>query len=104
MSDAQSVEATTWLRVDNVVWTKFDDSDDWVVFSPISAEVQLVNDAAYRLWSVASLDEPRSTQNLMSLLAAEVSRPLDDELRAATSATLAFMDEAGILRLTSADS
>ena len=101
MSDAQGVER--WVRVDNVTWTKFDDSDDWVVFSPISAEVHLVNEAAYRLWSAASLDEPRSSENLMSLLAADVGHPLDDELRAAASATLAFMDEAGILRVTSTD-
>jgi hypothetical protein len=103
MSDAQRVD--TWLRVEDVIWTKFDDSDEWVVFSPISAEVQLVNDAAHRLWLLASNSEPRSSQMLVSSLAADVNRPVDDdELRAASSATLAFMDEAGILRLASPDS
>ena len=102
MSDAQSVD--TWLRVEDVIWTKFDDSDEWVVFSPLSAEVQLVNDAAHRLWLLASNREPRSGQTLVSSLAADVGRPVDDELKAAASATIAFMDEAGILRLASPDS
>jgi hypothetical protein len=102
MSDARRVE--TWLRVENVTWMRFDDTDEWVVFSPTSAEVHLVNDAAHRLWMFASVDEPRSDQNLISQLAADVGRPVDDELSAAASAALAFMDEAGILRLAESHS
>lgn len=93
-----------WQRVEGVTWVRYDDADDWVVNSPVSGEVHLVNDAAHRLWMLASGDDPRTLQHLVTLFAAEIGRPADDELRAATTDNLAFMEEAGILRAVQAGS
>jgi hypothetical protein len=87
-----------WRGVEGVIWTTFDDSDDWVVCSPVSAEVHLVTAAAHRLWMLACDNEPRSVSDFVSLLAADAGRAVDDELTNATAETLAFMDEAGLLR------
>ena len=95
MNDAPN---QTWSRIEGVIWTHYEDSDDWVVCSPASAEVHLVTAAAHRLWTLAGNDQPRSLHELVSMLASAFGRPVDDELVAATADTLAFMDEAGSLR------
>jgi PqqD family protein of HPr-rel-A system len=89
-----------WRRIDGVVWTKYDDSDDWVVYSPISAEVHLVNAAAHRLWNHTSSERSLSLQELVHLFAADARVLVDDAVTAATSAHLAFMEESGILAAT----
>jgi hypothetical protein len=84
-----------WRGVDDAVWTKYEDSDEWVVWSPRAGEVHLVTQAAYRLWVLMS-DAPRAPEDLVTALANEAGRPVDDEFISLTLETLTFMDEAGL--------
>ena len=86
-----------WRAVDDVIWTKYDDSDEWVVWSLLSGEIHLMTAAAQRLWALA-LDQPRDAADLVVALASEAGRPVDDEFTAATLETLAFMDDVGLIR------
>ena len=86
-----------WRAVDDVIWTEFNDSDEWVVWSSLTGEVHLVTAAARRLWALVS-DQPLDAADLTIALAKEADRPVDDEFTAATLETLAFMDDAGLIR------
>ena len=87
--------AEEWRGVDDVVWTKYEDSDEWVVWSPRAGEVHLVTQAVHRLWELVS-DAPRAPEDLITALADEAGRPVDDEFTSLTLETLTFMDEAGL--------
>jgi len=76
-------------------WVQFDDSADWVVFNPASAEVHLINDAAHRLWMLASDGFPRGLDELAGMLAGGHA---SEEARQLTHQTMAFMDEMGLLQ------
>jgi hypothetical protein len=84
-----------WRAVNDAIWTKFEDSDEWVVWSPRAGEVHLVTQAVYRLWVLVS-DAPRAPADLVTALANETGRAVDDEFTGATLETLTFMDEAGL--------
>jgi PqqD family protein of HPr-rel-A system len=82
----------------DLVWTRYHDSDDWVVFHPQSGDVYLVTSAAHILWTLIA-DGPASTlHQLITALATALDRASDDELAAVTRDTLAFMDRAGLVR------
>jgi hypothetical protein len=87
-----------WRVAANLLWTQFDDSDDWVVYDPASADIQQVTASARQLWVLASAPHPLSIAELADRLAAALGRGVDDELIAATKDTLAFMDRAGLVR------
>lgn len=80
-----------------MIWTRFDDGEDWVVYHPGSGDVHLVTSSARVLWALASDGRPRSLDALVSALAAETGHPVDAELSDVTKQTLDFMDRAGLL-------
>jgi hypothetical protein len=99
-----------WQAARDLVWTHYDDSEDWVVFHPQSGDVHLLTASAHLLWTLIFDEQACTFRDLVSALAAASGRPLDslsddlsdrlsnDELTAATRETLAFMDRAGLVR------
>ena len=84
-------------RTSKVVWRQFDDSDNWVVHIPESAQVHLFTAAAQRLWSLIPEDAATfSTADLSTRLAPELQRDADESLIRHIEATLAVMDQAGL--------
>lgn len=86
-----------WRAAAGPIWRRYDDSADWLVFNPASADLHLLTDSAYRLWVLTGAERPLSFEDLVSALASEMARAPDDELTEATRATLAFMDRAGLV-------
>jgi len=87
-----------WRPATDLVWTHYDDSDDWVVFHPQSGDVYLVTSAVHTLWTIIA-DGPAPTINqLIPALAAALERPPDTEFATVTRDTLGFMDRAGLIR------
>lgn len=82
----------------NLVWTRYHDSDDWVVFHPQSGDVYLVTSAAHILWTLIADGRASTLHELIPALATALDRASDDELAAVTRDTLAFMDRAGLVR------
>src|SRR5207302_11000241 len=78
-----------------LIWTQFEDSTDWVVFSPNSSEVHLINEAARRLWALASDGHATSVQDLAAALVMPGEAVTPEALNL-TRDTLAFMDDAGL--------
>jgi PqqD family protein of HPr-rel-A system len=87
-----------WLPAADLVWTHYDDSEDWVVFHPRSGDVYLVTSAAHVLWTLIADGRASTLNQLIPALAAALHRTLDDELADVTRDTLAFMDGAGLVR------
>jgi len=87
-----------WSPAADLVWTHYDDSDDWVVFHPQSGDVHLVTSSAHTLWTLVSNERTCRLPDLVASLAAALGRPADAELTAATTETLALMDRAGLVR------
>jgi len=50
-----------WSAAPGLVWTQFDDSDEWVVFNPFSGDIHLLTPAAYELWRLTTAPTPRSS-------------------------------------------
>ncbi len=88
-----------WHTAPDLIWTHFDDADDWVVFNPASADVHLINQSAYALWSLLSINPGSSLDQLLSSLA-EDETPLDEPSRRAFGAAFESMDRAGLVQLT----
>ena len=86
-----------WQAVTGLVWTRYDDSDDWVVFNPASGNVHLLTSSAHDLWEL-TLNRASTFEELVPALAERLSRPSDEDLTEASRAVLAFMDEAGLVR------
>ena len=86
-----------WQAATGLVWTHYDDGDDWVVYSPASAAIHQLTASAHRLWTLVSEAQASAPDDLAARLATELALPLDDELIAATRDTLAFMDRAGLV-------
>jgi PqqD family protein of HPr-rel-A system len=89
--------AESWRADRTVLWTTYDDSDEWVVFHPASGHVHSVTAAARHLWVMAA-DLPRTTEQLLSGLASHLGKPVEPELEQAVRDTIDFMDRAGLLR------
>jgi hypothetical protein len=83
-------------RTSKAVWRQFDDSDNWVVHIPESAQVHLFTAAAHRLWNLVPEDASISTAGLSARLAAELKLDVDESLIRHIEATLAVMDHAGL--------
>jgi PqqD family protein of HPr-rel-A system len=87
-----------WRSAADLVWTHYDDSEDWVVFHPQSGDVCLVTSAAHTLWKLIADGQAPTLNELVSALAAALERPPDQELASVTRDTLAFMDRTGLVR------
>jgi PqqD family protein of HPr-rel-A system len=87
-----------WRPATDLVWTHYQDSQDWVVFHPQSGDVYLVTSAAHILWTLIADGRASTPPQLVSALAAVLERAPDEELAAVTRDTLAFMDRAGLVR------
>ena len=96
--DSESRRIARWQAVTDLVWTHYDDGDEWVVYNPASADIHLLTASAYRLWALISSELPLLSDDLVSRLAAELGRVADNELATATREALAFMDRAGLIR------
>jgi PqqD family protein of HPr-rel-A system len=87
-----------WSATPGLVWTQFDDSDDWVVFNPFSGDIHLVSAAAYALWRLTTSPASRSTAELIEALSADAGCPtIDDEFTTSARQTLSVMDRAGLI-------
>jgi PqqD family protein of HPr-rel-A system len=93
-----SGERSRWTAAPDLVWTRYDDSDEWVVYDPLSADVHLLTASARLLWTIASDGQPHSVDDLVGAVAAALSRPPDDELTRFTNEALDSMDRAGLVR------
>lgn len=87
-----------WRPASGLEWTRFDDSNEWVVYHPGSCDAHLVTESAYRLWTLLSDEQPHTLSDIVVVLGAEFDRPPDAEMTDAVRETLDFMDRAGLLR------
>ena len=95
---AASIGPLGWTAERNLIWTHFDDEDEWVVYNPASADIHLLTTSARLLFTLVSDEQPHSVEDLVATLAAELGRAPDEELTTVTRETLASMDRAGLLR------
>ena len=86
-----------WRVAPDLVWTHYDDGDEWVVYSPASADIHHLTGSAHRLWTLVSTGSPSSSEDLAARLAADLGHPVDDEFLTAARETLAFMDRVGLI-------
>src|SRR4029077_7530632 len=77
-----------WRPAVDLVWTHYDDSEDWVVFHPQSGDVYLVTSAAPPPWALVAGGSASTLHQLIPALAAALNRPPDDELATVTRHTL----------------
>ena len=94
----ESLTTERWRPAADLVWTHYNDSENWVVFHPQSGDVFLVTSSAHFLWHLIADGQAVTLPQLVSALAASLARAPDDELLAATRDTLAFMDRVGLVR------
>jgi len=92
--------AFRWSATPGLVWTQFDDADDWVVFNPFSGDIHLLSASAYGLWKLTTSSPPRSSAELIEALAADTGRTADGDFLSSARETLAFMDSAGLIAPT----
>jgi hypothetical protein len=90
-------DSTTAWKASQVVWARFDDSSDWVVFNPSSAEVHLINEPAHRLWLLATDGQPHVIDDLARALLI-LDEPLTEAVLELTRDTLTFMDDEGLIQ------
>ena len=86
-----------WRAAPDLVWTRYEDAEDWVVYNPASSDIHLLTDSAYRLWTLVGAEGGGSSQALAALLATALARPLDDELLTVTRDALTSLDQAGLV-------
>lgn len=86
-----------WKASSDLLWTQYDDGDEWVVYDPASGDVHLLTSSARALWSLIS-KSPRSDEDLAGALASELARSPDDQLISMIQETLSAMDRAGLIR------
>jgi PqqD family protein of HPr-rel-A system len=86
-----------WVAASGLVWTQFDDSDDWVVFNPLSGDIHLLSAPAYALWRLATSTPPLSFTDVIDALIAESPQMADARFVESARGTLAFMDSAGLV-------
>jgi len=93
-----TAQPSRWMAARDLIWTCYDDSDEWVVYDPFSADVHLLTASARLLWTVVSDEQPHAIEDLVATLAAALERSPDDELTRFTRETLSSMDRAGLVR------
>jgi len=86
-----------WSATPGLVWTQFNDSDDWVVFNPLSGDIHLLSASAYALWKLTTSFPPRSSPDLIEALASDAGYSADGDFLSSARETLAFMDRAGLI-------
>lgn len=91
-----------WSVAKDLIWTRYDDSNDWVVYNPASADVHLLTASAQRLWTLISERPSSSTDTLVVNLAADLDRAVDADLERAVNEAVAFMDGVGLIRPSAA--
>lgn len=87
----------SWRVPTDLVWTRYDDSDDWAVFNPQSGDVHLVTASARFLWETIATSDRIATGELLTAVADHIEVAADGDLIAATDQTLQFMDRAGLI-------
>jgi PqqD family protein of HPr-rel-A system len=87
-----------WKASSDLIWTDYDDGDEWVVYDPASGDVHLLTSSARVLWSVISKKSPGSNEDLAGALACELALRPDEQLRSMIQETLSAMDRAGLIR------
>ena len=95
-----SARVLRWKASNDLIWTHYDDGDEWVVYDPASGDVHLLTSSAHVLWSLISKKFPRSNEDLVGALACELARPPDEQLISMIQETLSAMDRAGLIRPT----
>ena len=95
---AQRTDARRWRAASGLIWTTFDDSNDWVVYDPASDDVHLLTASAYLLWTLVSDEQAHTVESLADSLAAASGLPPDENMRATIVKTLISMDDAGLVR------
>jgi len=70
--------------------------DEWVVYSPQSTDVHLLNAPAYDLIDALSA-QSLTESDLVAALALRARREPDEELRQAVAATIVSLDAAGLI-------
>lgn len=91
------IDSTSIWKPSSVVWARFDDSSDWVVFNPSSAEVHLINEPARRLWVLATDGLPHEIDDLARALLVP-DEPVTSAALELTRDTLTFMDDEGLIQ------
>jgi PqqD family protein of HPr-rel-A system len=97
LAAAVSVRPAIGIAAD-LIWTKFEDSSEWVVFNPASGDIHLLTASARRLMTLLEERPADDPVTLARTLAAELNVPPDDEFVTVTGETLAFLDQAGLIR------
>jgi PqqD family protein of HPr-rel-A system len=88
-----------WRAASDLVWTHYEDADDWAVYSPASGDIHLLTPSARRLVLLAAAAAHTLTiAELGAQLATELERPLDDELLGIIRDALTALDQAGVMR------
>jgi len=82
---------------DNIIWIRYDDSDNWVVHSPASAQLHLLTASAHLLWTLVPEHTASSTADLIARLSSAIDRPADASFAQTTAETLAFFDRVGLI-------
>ena len=86
-----------WRAADpNLVTRHWNGEDEWVVYSPRSGDVHLLNPAAHALLGVLAA-EALTAGELAQRLAAAGGRAADPEFRQAVDESLAALDQAGLI-------
>ena len=94
----EPVTSARWRAATGLIWTRYDDSDEWLVYNPASADIHLFSDAAHQLWVLTSGAAPLTADQLVMALFDEPGSSPSQEFIAATRESLAFMDRAGQIR------
>jgi PqqD family protein of HPr-rel-A system len=90
--------SSRWRAATGLLWTRYEDSDNWVVYNPASADIHLLTAAARELWRLVDHRPGAPFPELAAALAHALGRPSDDELTAVAEEALAGMDHAGLIR------
>jgi PqqD family protein of HPr-rel-A system len=92
------VTPARWRAATGLIWTRYDDSDEWLVYNPASADIHLLSDAAHQLWTLTCNEAPLTSDELLVALLDRNAALPRQEFVAAARETLDFMDEAGLVR------
>lgn len=89
--------STRWTGEPSLTWIRFPDGNEWVAYHPLAGTVHCATDSAHQVWVLAS-EQPRSSAELIALLAGRFEQLSPDELEGTLRETLASMDQAGLVQ------
>jgi PqqD family protein of HPr-rel-A system len=87
-----------WCAAEDLIWIRYDDGPEWVVFNPASAGIHLLTASARVLWTLLTDEQPHSSEEMATAVAMELGVAPGEELAATLRETVAVMDRAGLLR------